>query len=406
MNKTTRPLLAGAIAFALSGAALAQAPSLTPPGGALARLAAPSDEVAAPDTLPEPLPAAPDVAVGGGVLQALPRPRDLPASLFAPPPPPPPGLLRVDAPYFVRDPLLDFTPSARPGWFGGVEIQVLKPHLIPGLSNVVQPGKFLSNLPNSGPPRGDQRTVALPAAHLDWTVSPRVFLGYRLPSGFGEFQISYRHLGSVGSGSAPGANGAVGLNSRLAFDIIDVDYNSRELSLGPNWDMKWTFGLRSLFLFFDGLGDRPFGQASAGSGIFQARDYNNLFGMGPHAALELTRLLGDSGWSLHVRGDFAGTFDDVHEGFLARFATPGPNGRPPVGVTRVYGHQAAPIINGRAGVTWEPSPSSGTRLFLGYQYEVFWDLDRVPQSTGSAAVPPSLGQLWDQGIVLQATINY
>ena len=50
-------------------------------------------------------------------------------------------------------------------------------------------------------------TVNLPAAPLDWTASPRVFAGYRLPSGFGEFMVAYRHLGTTGSGSVPDTNG-------------------------------------------------------------------------------------------------------------------------------------------------------------------------------------------------------
>jgi hypothetical protein len=170
--------------------------------------------------------------------------------------------------------------------------------------------------------------------------------------------------------------------------------------------MKWSFGLRSLFLFYDSGFSQSFGQASVGNGIFEAKNSNNFFGLGPHAALELARRLGDSGWSLYVRGDFAGTFDWTHETFFLRSTTLGPNGRPLPGVTRAFGHQAAPIINGRAGVTWQPSSSHGTRFFLGYQYEVFWDLDRVSQGNGSPFVVPSLGQFWDQGIVLQATINY
>jgi hypothetical protein len=312
----------------------------------------------------------------------------------------------VDAPYFVRDPLLDPSQGPTPGWFAGAEIQVVKPHLIPGLSNVVEPGKVISNSAFSGPATGNQRTVALPAAHLDWTVSPRVFLGYRLPSGFGEFMLSYRHLGTVGSGTIPGPNGPAALNSGFAFDMIDFDYNSRELSLGPLWDMKWTFGLRSLFLFYDSRFNQPFDQASASNGVFEARNLNHFFGMGPHAALELARHLGDSGWSLYVRGDFAGTFDATHQAFFIRTTTLGPSGRPLPGATHAFGHQAAPIINGRAGVTWQRSPSSGTRFFVGYQYEVFWDLDRVSQGNGNGFAAPSLGQFWDQGIVLQATINY
>jgi hypothetical protein len=248
--------------------------------------------------------------------------------------------------------------------------------------------------------------VALPAAHLDWTVSPRVFLGYRLPSGFGEFMVSYRHLGTVGSGVIPGANGPSALNSRFAFDILDLDYNSRELSLGPRWDMKWSFGLRSLFLFFDSRASQPFDQASAGNSVFQARNFNNLFGLGPHATLELARHLGNSGWSLYARGDVAGTFDWTHQGFVVASTTLGPHGRPLVGETRAFGQQAAPMINGRVGVTWQPSPSSSTRLFVGYQYEVIWDLNRVSQGNASPFAVPSLGQFWDQGLVLQATFRY
>jgi hypothetical protein len=249
-------------------------------------------------------------------------------------------------------------------------------------------------------------TVALPSAKLDWTVSPRVFVGYRLPAGFGEFLLAYRHLGTDGSMGVRGPNGPAALNSRLAFDMIDFDYNSRELSYLPKWDMQWTLGLRTLFLFFDSRFNQPFDQAAAGNGIFQARNFNNLFGLGPHAALELAHRLGDSGWSLYLRGDFTGTFDWMHQGWSTRSTTLGPDGRPLLGQTLAFGHQAAPIINGQAGVTWRPSPSSGTRLFLGYQYEVFWDLDRVNNVLTTPFNNPSKGTLWDQGLVLQASINY
>jgi hypothetical protein len=301
----------------------------------------------------------------------------------------------VDAPYFVRDPLLDLPELQPPGWFGGAEIQILKPHLLSGLSGTVQNRAQRAN--------GTSTTVALPTAPLDWTVSPRVFLGYRLPSGFGEFMVAYRHLGTGGSGSVPDARGATALNSRLAFDMVDFDYNSREFSLWPRWEMKWTFGIRSLFLFFDSRFNQPFGQAAAGNGIFQARNYNNVGGAGPHAALELTRHLGDSGWSLYVWGDVASVFDGSHVAFLTRSTTLGPDGRPLVGETRHFGTQASPILNFRAGVTWQPSRSSAARLFLGYQYERFWALDRLPPVGNN---PPSVGQLWDQGIVLQATFRY
>ena len=45
-------------------------------------------------------------------------------------------------------------------------------------------------------------------AQLDWTVSPRFELGYRLPSGFGELDVAFRFLMTQGSGSTPAGSAA------------------------------------------------------------------------------------------------------------------------------------------------------------------------------------------------------
>ena len=162
--------------------------------------------------------------------------------------------------------------------------------------------------------------------------------------------------------------------------MFDADYNSRELSLWPQWDMRWTFGLRVMSLFFDSQATQSFSQAAANNGIvFQARDFNNFAGLGPHFALEMARHLGDSGWSFYVRGDVASLFAWTQSGWIDRTTTLGPNGQPLPGETRAFGHQTSPVINFRTGVIWQPAPSSGTRLFLGYQYERFWALDRFPR---------------------------
>ena len=41
--------------------------------------------------------------------------------------------------------------------------------------------------------------VSVPMAELNWTVSPRFELGYRLPSGFGEVDVAYRFLLAEGT---------------------------------------------------------------------------------------------------------------------------------------------------------------------------------------------------------------
>ena len=405
MNKISHLLMAGAAVFALCHVGLAQETPPRPPATDSAAEDTFASAVFAQEGLPAALPASSDFGIGAGILEALPQPPDIPRSLFGPEKPPSTGGIRIDAPYFTPDPLLDppFFPS--PGWFAGAEIQIVKPHLLTNLSNSVLPGHFINNIPTSNSIGGKSTIVDLPSAPLDWTASPRIFAGYRLPAGFGEFMVAYRHLGTDGSGVTPGSSGPVNLSSRFAFDMLDLDYNSRELSLWPQWDMKWTVGLRQMFLFFDSLGTQPFSQAPAG-GVFQARAVNNLYGIGPHYALELNRHLGNSGFSLYTRADAGAIFTFGSNEWSTASTTLGPNGRPLVGQTNVFGHQMMPQINGRVGVSWQPSPTSGTRVFVGYQYEVFWDLNRVPQSNNTPFVPPSLGQYWSQGIVLQGTFRW
>lgn len=390
MTKVKPILMALALAAVLPGVGLAQVPPPGQPGPSIADLAARIDDGPTPDPLPEALPASPSSAAGTGVLPGFPKPPDMPASLFAPPPPPQRAFFRVNEPYFVPDRLLDDPRLGAPGWFGGVELQIVKPHLLPELSSSQQTV-------------GAVTTVKLPATPLDWAVAPRFFLGYRLPSGFGALTVSERFLDTSGSQRIGTANGPANLSSRLSFNIVDLDYNSRELSLGPAWDMQWFAGARILSMFYDSKLNGSAAQA-AGSGFSQMRQFNNLAGGGPHVALEVARRLADSGWSLNLRTDFSSVFEGSHVGFSTLSATPGPNGRPMARQTVLYGTQDSPILYFRAGVSWQPPPNFGSsRFFLGYQYERFWALNRL---AGNGPSTPSNGQLWDQGFVLQFLMNY
>ena len=46
------------------------------------------------------------------------------------------------------------------------------------------------------------------------------------------------------------------------------------------------------------------------------------------------------------------------------------------------------------------------KFYIGYQYDVIWDLNGLVQSQPSGFSPPSSGQFWDQGIVMQATFRF
>jgi hypothetical protein len=405
MIKITHLLLAGAVVLSICSRGIAQDARPTSPVGTSDAAAARLADAITQDGVPEPLPGAPDEGVGSGILQALPRPRAVPESLFAPPDPPSPGGMPVGGPYLQYDPFLDPPVFPQPGWFAGAEAQIVKPHLITRMEGSVIAGKNVNWTSGQFPLPGSTSIVNLPSANLSWTAAPRVFVGYRLPSGFGEFMVAYRNLASTGSGVDPGSHGPVDIGTRFRLNTIDFDYNSRELSLWPQWDMKWSVGLRTLFLNWAAQGTQPFDQAPSG-GVFQARAVNNNFSLGPHAALQLDRHLGNSGWSLSTRVDAAGLFDFLDEGWLTKSGAPGGAGQPRVGALYAFRHQASPMFTGRIGLNWQPSPDSGMKLYIGYQYDVIWDLNGITQSQPSGFSPSSTGQFWDQGIVLQVTFKY
>ncbi len=293
----------------------------------------------------------------------------------------------IGFPYFITDRLLD-TPVRPPGWFAGGEADVLKPFLIPQLI-VQDPADRAA---------GNFYQTNIPSAPLNWTVSPRLFVGYRLPSGFGEFSVAYRHVGSVGGTTAPILDGPTTLSSRLRFDMIDFDYSNSEFTPSPLWEMKWFVGLRFLILNYDSQAQQSFAQAAAGSGILTERIFNNSWGLGPHAGLELNRHMPDPRWSLTLRADASSLFTFMTDGIQSTTITGSPPAYPN---TTNSGHQETPILFAQAGLAWQPTPASPARIFIGYQYEHMWALNFVPP-TGTN--PPSTGQVVTEGIVLRATL--
>ena len=122
-------------------------------------------------------------------------------------------------------------------------------------------------------------------APLDWTVSPRFELGYRLPSALGEVDVGYRFLLAQGAGTTPAGSSAspdatVALTSHLNMDVGDLDYASRETSLGPYWGMKWRIGLRIADLSFDSRADEPWPRPRPAA-EFSSGALQRLFGARP-----------------------------------------------------------------------------------------------------------------------------
>jgi hypothetical protein len=303
----------------------------------------------------------------------------------------------LPGPYFEHDPVLDPPQSPQPGWFTDVQLAILKPHLRNDLTGAVVVGTNGSNNALTGAPPGAD-TVALDAARLNWTVSPRFEVGYRLPSGFGEVALAYRFLSSEGTSRTMGTDTTALLKSRLNMNQLDLDYVSREWSLWPHWEMKWRVGLRLASVYFDSRADEPFDAAAAGSMVFEQRDSDSWRGAGPHAGVELSRKLDGAGqWSAFVRADFATMLGRQRQGFFEVSTNTGPDGQPLTGATRVSGSQDVPIVHIEAGLTWQPYRE--LFVFLGYQFEQWWDVGRLN-------LEGSHGYFYDQGLVVQAQFNF
>jgi hypothetical protein len=315
-------------------------------------------------------------------LPDLPQPLDAPRSLYMPPPPPGPPAAEFERPYFERDPLLDPPDLPQPGWFADAEIGAEQAHFKNRLMESVPIG--------TAPPT----TVHPAGADLDWTVSPRLEVGYRLGSGFGELLLGFRSLNSSGSQQVINMDGPASATSTIQLYELDFDYASREYSLWPCWEMKWFIGGRVAWTYYDTSNTEAAATAAAGSGLVSQKATNYFNGFGPHAGFELSRHIKNTGLSVYMKVDGAGMIGWLGQNFFATDTTGA------VAQVRDTAIQDIPMLHGEIGMSWQSCwHSYHTHVFVGYEYEYWWDIAGID-------VVPSRGDMSNQGLVLRAGINY
>jgi hypothetical protein len=335
-------------------------------------------------------------------LPGLPRPPDQPASLLQPAPAGQVyGCPELESPYFERDPRLDPAELPHPGWLFDVEVGIMGSSVVEHLGQTDPPGQITVAVPGAV---HASDVVIVPMAALNWTVSPRFELGYRLPSGFGELDVAYRFLLADGTGSTPGPDATAALTSHLKINQGDLDYGSRETSLGPNWGMKWRIGLRCADVFFDSQADEPLTAAAAGSGIFERSISNNFWGIGPHATLELIRQRNPWGLGWVGRLDTALLFGEVEQRFAELSTSPGPGGLPLSGETHFVNGQQVPTLSGFLGLDWRPTCRPNLDILLGYTAEYWWNVGRL--SDPDFYNGQSAGEVGSYGPSLRLEYNY
>jgi hypothetical protein len=343
-------------------------------------------------------PGAADTATAGSAatpepefLKTFPRPPDQPASLLAPAPPLGPLPPDLEKPYFQQDALLDPPALGAIGWFANVDAGILKPHLVNQLRNTVT---F---------PDGSSTTVGVDPSHLNWTVSPRIEVGYRLPSGFGGISVAYRNMTSQGSEGVIGADGPATLSSRLNVNLVDLDWVSKEYTPWSLWEMRCHFGLRYLNTYFDSQANEPFAGAAAGTTIFNQRTTDNVWGLGPHWSLDVRRQLGFGGLAISGFIDLSDNWGRLRQNYFAS-STTSASGLPQAGQTSVATSVSVPALTARLGLNWQPPAYPNFRLFAGYQLDYWWNVGRIDNLLNDGF--PTSGYFFDSGIVLRGEWNY
>ena len=341
--------------------------------------------------LPAPLPGTqvltPETGWEPEFLRTLPRPPDQPRSLFQPAPPatPPPNLEH----YFVEDPLLDPPQWPKTGWFSSVQIDIIHPHVFGN--------QWKATAVTSA---GRPVNVATGVAQLAWTVAPRVELGYRLPSGFGEIAVSDRGFYTDGSGPFSGPAGNFTRTSHLGVNYTDMDYASREFTPWVNWTMKWRAGVRVAYTWLDSTVSQPFNAAAAGNGVYADRAVNYTAGAGPHFGVGLDHNLTQPGLSFLTNLDIADTFTRIRQRFSTATTTLTPAGTPAKGEFKENFWNEVPILNFRVGLGYQPPNYPNLHFYAGYVYEFWWQTGTESNTARSHLF------MDNQGITLSGAVDF
>jgi Legionella pneumophila major outer membrane protein precursor len=249
-------------------------------------------------------------------------------------------------PYAVSagDPIVETASAAAspyaPGWFGSLTLGVVKPHVSAQLS-----------------PAGALPLTHLPLASLDWTLEPRVEVGYHLEDNTGDLRLGYRLL--LDSGLDPTLLG--NLHNRVALNCIDFDYVSREWLSDPTPDL-----LRDLRIVA-GLRLANARLTSSSDGIASPGVRSTFLGIGPRFGLEWRQTIPETQFGCYARADVSGLLGHTSQTFDAGGFD----------VASIRQGNGAASFSAEVGFSWQPAGNDGFRVVVGYQFEQWWNLGRT-----------------------------
>jgi hypothetical protein len=269
-------------------------------------------------------------------------------------------------------------PGQSAGWYANIEGGLVKPHINSHLNGASSlEGRRISSTTLANPaPRGPESGstvllfgdhITLPVAPLNWTGSPRIRLGYRLPNGAGDLRLEWSMVASQGMDTLPNfdAAGAGSLKSRLNVQYASFTYGTSEfLTNAPNINRTWgaRFGLAAGNVFFD--------SQAHGQQILEQSASNSFAGLGPTLLLSAYKPIAHSPVSLYGRIDGTGLVGDTRQHFSETIA----NGGQPLTQSFSLGKQsnAVGIFGVEGGLSYAPWNDRNWRFTLGYQWQRWW----------------------------------
>jgi len=310
--------------------------------------------------------------VWSAAAQEVPPPRLGPASGESLPPPQP--LVPAVPPWQTAPPPIGFPGDPGPAaqvltpvgdgdgrWGIAVEADLFVPQIRQRLQAPVNVGNLYMT------------TVQLPSAEQD--LGGGLAFNLRFGKlGPGEFSATYRFLASSGDRWFPGFDptGPSDLFTRLDVQTVDLDYSLKR-QFGARWEAQLDVGAKLGSVFFDSFADGP---------MLSDHASNFFFGAGPHAALGLTRCLGDTGVSLFGRVDGGVLVGQVRQQFSETVFDANGNALA-FGYTSQSSTRGIPVLQVKLGFSAAPFAGRWGRWQAGYQFEQWWSLAQVGQSSGN-----------------------
>ena len=223
---------------------------------------------------------------------------------------------------------------------------------------------------------------------------PRFEVGCHMSDGLGDVHLGYRFLVTQGSDTYSGDLGPASQAGRLDLNVVDLIYRSREYSLDPNWEMRWSVGGRFAFLFFDSQVNYLNPGLTPGSILAQSES-NSFWALGPMGGLELDHKTSIPGLSLSGRVEASSLYGRIKQQAVEQVVPGG--GQSEFNPIRIQTGVGVPTLGVTIGLSYTIPEWNHSRLLLGYQYEVWWQVGRVNDSRAT---------LEDQGLFVRAEFNF